>query len=620
MFPSLRLLPVIASIIAFYALLPGLSLAEGTRVVPNQYIIQRKPVSGELRQQALQSSYVTHRSSAHFDVVIPKRGGVVAMSESAPPEPLNDKKVAEDCEEILKDPTVASCEPNIIEKLKELPNDLYFLSLQWPLFDVYYSADIKADIAWDQGTGTKETLIGVIDSGIYWEHPELVDNLWSNPSDPEDGVDNDGNGYVDDTFGIDAKTKTNNPKDCDGHGTHVSGIIGAKGDNYTGLAGINWTTSLIVVSATEYCGEDLPLSDTLAAYDYFYDLKRRGHNIRVINASFGGYRFSEAAYAAISRLNSVDILLVVAAGNENTNVDREPSYPAGYDLPNIISVGATGPRLRTTLYTNFGQSVDIAAPGGDKSYTGGGIWSTWSPLSSSGDYFNSIDGTSMAAPMVTGALGLLASQRPYLTGSHLKNILLQSADQISWLRAWVAEGRFLNLGAMSLAPDPADNCPSDPSKLDPGLCGCGTPDRYADSDSDNTFDCVDSCPNDALKTSPGSCGCGTSDSDRNKNGMLDCKEKELESLTPASPVLKTTKGSLEIKIKRLAGMVGYVKLVVKPRRGKAETTFHTIKATTGRITKLPIGATVTVQYAYKIIGATKVTSRYSKAKKVTIKR
>jgi subtilisin family serine protease len=613
--------PVVVIVLLVISAVFGAPSAHGqeTKVVPNQYIIQRKPISVDPTQKASAQAYTTHRTGAHFDVVIPHRGGVAAMNSSARSEPLDSNKVTEDCDEIMRDPTVESCEPNVIQTLHALPNDT-FLLLQWGLVDPFYAADIRADIAWNRGTGTKDTLIGVIDSGIYWEHPDLKDNLWSNPSDPRDGIDNDGNGYVDDTFGIDAKSKTNNPNDCDGHGTHVSGIIGATGNNALGVTGVNWTTSLIVVSATDYCGEGLPLSNTLAAYDYFYDLKRRGHNIRIINASFGSFSFSDAAYAAISRLNSVDILVVAAAGNENTNVDRVPSYPAGYDLPNVISVGATGPRLGITLYTNYGQSVDILAPGGDSRYSYGGIASTYSPLASSGQLYDLIDGTSMAAPMVTGALGLLASQRPYLNGMHLKNIMLQSADELSWLSRWAAGGRFLNLGAMSYAPDPADNCPADPGKLEPGVCGCGTADRYVDSDSDSSYDCVDGCPSDPGKTSPGSCGCGIPDSDGNGNGMLDCDEMQIASITPTAPVLKTSKGSLQITIPTQTGMVAYVKVVVKPKRGKTKTTYYTIKTAKSQIKKLPVGATVTVQYAYMTQGAAKVLTAYSAAKRIKIKR
>jgi subtilisin family serine protease len=603
------------------AFFPSVGNTEQIEVVPNQYIVQRGARSALSAQRSKDLSYTIHDSAETFDVVIPKRAGVLSLGASPRKEPIDWVKVAADCKEIQKDPSVSSCEPNVFKRSNRVPNDEWFI-LQWGLLDVRGNdADIRASVAWEKGTGSKSTLIGVIDSGIFALHPDLITNLWINPNEDADDVDNDGNGYVDDLFGVNTTFGTNNPIDCTGHGTHVSGIIGASGNNGAGVSGVNWTTSLIMASDEDGdCDGSTPISSTLKAYDYFYRLKRLGHNVRVVNASFGGAAFSAAEYNAISRLNSVDILVVASAGNANSNNDISPRYPANYELPNVISVGATGPRLRSTVYSNYGQTVDIAAPGGDLNYEAGGIVSTWSPRAPEGVTYNYIEGTSMAAPMVTGAIGLLASQRPYLTGAHLKNILYQSADSISALSPFVAGGRFLNLGAMAFAADPSDTCPANPNKLEPGICGCGKADSYRDSDNDATYDCVDQCPADATKTTPGVCGCGVADVDANANRVLDCKDPVVPKVVPPSPSVKAGKRSVTVTMSSKAGVSYYVKVKVQPKgKGKAKTSFIVSPTRVRKLSKLDAGSTVSVSYAYMVEGTPRIFSKYSGVKKVTVR-
>jgi subtilisin family serine protease len=619
MIHPIRSLLVACSLLIASAASASLSHAEEIRVASNQYIVQRKPVTDLHAQRAGRVTYFTKNQGEHFDVVVPIKAGTKSLSASFSTEPVDWLKVAEDCKEIAKDPSIETCEPNTVQTLNTLPNDP-LLSLQWGLFDTSVNdADIRANIAWNYTTGSKSTLIGVIDSGIYWQHPDLSSNLWSNPGDPYDGVDNDANGYVDDIFGIDAGSGTNDPNDCSGHGTHVSGIIGAASNNGIGVSGLNWTTSLIVARVAEDCSGSGLLSHSLEGYNYFYGLKRKGHNIRAINASLGSFNYSPAEYAAIQRLNSVDILLVAAAGNETTNVDITPAYPAGYDLPNIISVGATGPTLARPVYSNYGQTVDIAAPGGDQSFYLGGIYSTWSPLSPEGVLYKFVQGTSMAAPMVTGAIGLLASQRPYLNGTHLKGMVLFYADHAPALDPYVANGRFLNVGALAVAPDPADNCPADPNKIEPGICGCGTTDLYIDSDGDRTYNCIDQCTSDPSKTAPGNCGCGISDADTNGNGVADCSDPVVAGIVPTAPSLKSSKRNLTISVTPKSGVVVYLKVVIKPTKGKTKTSYYTLTAAIRVIKKLAAGATVTVQYAYMLNGTNPTFSYYSPAKKIKIK-
>ncbi len=596
--------------------------AEPEMVISGEYIIQRK--SGESGDRSLtnQDSFKTLKAGQFFDVVTPEssRSQSNAGSKS---EPLNWSKVAEDCAEIMKDPTIETCEPNVLVRTQALPNDSLF-SQQWGLRDTSANdADIRASTAWDRGTGSRSTLIGVIDSGIYYDHPDLSQNLWSNPGEPADGIDNDGNGFVDDVFGVNTAVGTNNPNDCGGHGTHVSGIIAATGNNGIGVSGVNWTSSLVVVSASNSCTSgSFSLAALIHGYDYFYNLKRLGHNIRVVNASLGGSVYSQVTYNAIARLNSVDILFVAAAGNEDNNNDVTPVYPADYNLPNVISVGATGPTLQSATYSNYGMSVDIAAPGGDLAVFGsaGGILSTYSPLAAGGLFFKSIDGTSMAAPMVTGALGLLASQRPYLNGVHLKSILFSTADTLSSLTGLVSGGKFLNVGAMSLAADPPDNCPSNPNKLEPGICGCGTEDLYKDTDSDGAYDCQDACPTDLAKTSVGVCGCGVSDSDGNANGIVDCQDPVVEGIVPPAPKVKAGKKSITVTMTPLAGVKYFVRVAETPKgKKKAKVKTYVGTASSGLISKLSSGSAVSVSYAYMLDGTPRRFSYYSKAKSTKVK-
>ncbi len=595
---------------------------ESTKVVPDQYIVLRAPQTAARTAQAARS-YLTVRRFESFEVVdLPKIGARKQSSASAvQPALIDHQKVARDCSEILQDQSVISCEPNVYRRLFVYPNDPNFSS-QWYLNDPVNNSDINIGAAWDQTTGSNETIAGVIDTGIYYQHPDLVPNLWSNPNDPVDGVDNDGNGYVDDVFGVSTVYSDNIPQDYDGHGTHVSGIVGARGNNSIGVSGVNWQVSLVVASVADVNG-NLTLAAILAAYDYFYDLKRRGHNIRVINASYGGSQLSPAEFTAVSRLNDVDILLVAAAGNESTNNDVFPSYPCDLDLPNVISVGATGPTADSASYSNYGESVDIAAPGGDQSLYGdsAGILSTYSPLAPGGASYRAIQGTSMAAPVVTGAIALLSSQRPYLSGSRLKEILFDTADSWSSLQSLVSGSRFINVSAMLSAPDPVDSCPSDPNKVDPGVCGCGVEESFADTDGDNTSNCIDGCPSDPNKVSAGSCGCGISDTDLNLNGIADCVDTDIRVKTPSAPSITVNGKRVRIQMQQAAGVTYSLEVKIAPPKGRSGGIMRAVysgNASVRSITKPSRGRIISARYRWKAKTGSRAYSRWSATTKRTM--
>ena len=632
-----------------------------TYVVPNRYLVQRsaKVLPGV---SASSANYIVVKPTKHFEVVVPAgRIGSLSLDGDFESELLHPDKVAADCAEILKDPSLTSCEPDVIIYPNAIPNDAHFSS-QWYLHDPSGDGDVEMSTAWEKGMGVKEVLIGVLDTGVYWSHPDLVDNMWTNPGDPVDGVDNDGNGFVDDVRGVNTATGSSDPNDPHGHGTHVAGIIGGRGNNGAGISGVMWRVSLIAVSATNSTSGALTSTNLLEGLDYFYDLKVAGHNIRAVNASWGGGPYSGLMYDAIVRLNSVDILLICAAGNESRNNDTIPHYPSDYIVPNVVSVGATGPTRELASYSNYGSSVDIAAPGGDSAQgAGGSIYSTYRSSSPGQATYAYLEGTSMAAPVVTGAIGLLASQRPVYTGSELRSLLLSSADTVPALSSSIDQGRFLNVGAMSSAIDPYDECPDDSNKEAPGVCGCGVNDSVHDADSDGTFDCNESCPNDSGKTAPGVCGCGVSDidangngtadcldppdqcptdtlkdipgvcgcgvsdDDLNANGTADCNDPKVVGIVPVAPTVKTGKGKAIASMTAMNG-VGYavkITTLAPKRKGKPKPKPKTVYVTTTTpsyaLSRLKAKTKVTMSYAYVLSGTPLLASQYSPPRSVTVK-
>jgi subtilisin family serine protease len=573
------------------------------KVLSGRYIITRKSTS-TASAAASTRNYVTKRSTGYFDVVEPTSSQLRVQSVAPRTEELNWSKVSDDCRQIEQDPSVASCEPDVLVPLAAVPNDADFGKL-WAFDAPVEDTDVDAPRAWDRGTGSAKVLVGVIDTGIYYEHPDLSPNIWKNPAEPVDGIDNDGNGYIDDVRGINGYFGNNDPIDCNGHGTHVAGIIGAKGNNGIGVTGVNWTSSIITASARFDCGKFLSSAGVIAAYNYFYDLKVRGHDIRVVNASYSAPVSLQAEYDAISRLQKVGVLLVASAGNEKNNNSANPSYPASYDLPNIISVAATNRRLALASYSNYGANVHIAAPGGELGDAQVGILSTYSPLAEGEKWYASLSGTSMAAPIVAGAVALVASQAPQLSGAQLKEIMLASAYTIPGLEGVVAGGRFLNLAGMAeLAADPTDQCPSDPNKTGPGACGCGVADT--DSDGDGTPNCKDSCPSDRGKTSPGVCGCGFADSDANGNGKIDCLDTGLGSIVPEKPELRVRGRALFISMVPSTGVNYYLQITVIPpweARSRRKTRFYVVNSPVVRMQKPGRRWGVRVRYAYLAAGS-----------------
>jgi subtilisin family serine protease len=302
-------------------------------------------------------------------------------------------------------------------------------------------ADIDAPEAWDQTTGSSDVVVAVVDTGVDYTHGDLAANIWTNPGETgggkeSNGIDDDGNGYVDDWRGWNFGLGTNDPIDAVGHGTHVAGTIGAVGDNGTGVAGVNWNVQIMPLRVADANGA---LSDAAVASAFAY-AGRMG--AKVVNASLGGTYTSSAELAALN--GAPNTLFVVSAGNSNQNIKTTPVSPCTLPAPNIICVGATGPTDARASFSNYAPTqVDIAAPGVN-------ILSTLP-----GDQYGYYNGTSMASPHVAGVAALVFAAYPTRSVAAVEAAVLNGADRKSGLATYFASGRRLNAaGALAVASIP----------------------------------------------------------------------------------------------------------------------------------------------------------------------
>ncbi len=304
---------------------------------------------------------------------------------------------------------------------------------------------IDARDAWrfEKGDAVNDVVIAIIDTGTQRLHPDLVGNLYANPGDGSaNRRDDDGNGLVDDTSGWDFIDNDADPQDDDGHGTHVAGIAGAAGNNGTGAVGVNWGVRLLPLKVGD--GDGLRTSAINDALAYVSSLKRAGANIVATNNSYGSGGSNSSTRSEIATHEQLGILFVAASGNDGSNIDASPQaleFPAGYTLDNIISVGSSNQEDTLNDSSNYGTtSVDLSAPGSD-------IYSTY-PTNS----YDFLSGTSMASPMVAGAVGLLAQAEPELSASELKARLMETADRVPTQSGFTVTGGRLNILA-ALRPD-----------------------------------------------------------------------------------------------------------------------------------------------------------------------
>ncbi len=349
-------------------------------------------------------------------------------------------------------PDVIYAEPNFIRHFDAVPNDPFYSS-QWPLKNAPstgISGFISAEAAWDTTTGNQNIVVGVIDSGIDIDHHDLKDNIFVNTAEiPNNNIDDDNNGFIDDVNGWDFVNHDRTVFDSaadDAHGTHVAGIIGARGNNSVGIAGVSWNVQLLPLKALgPQGGTDATI---LEAFNYARAMRQRGVNLRVLNNSYGGQVFSQSLFDAIKQLGDAGILFTAAAGNDTLNNDSVPHFPASYDLPNVISVAAstTGGTLASQFSNRGPQTVHLLAPGDTilsttpRGYSGEGLVTADTDLD--GSTYSNFSGTSMATPHVTGAAALAIAANPNITLQKLRAVLLASGDEASLFSFMVLSGRL----------------------------------------------------------------------------------------------------------------------------------------------------------------------------------
>jgi subtilisin family serine protease len=335
--------------------------------------------------------------------------------------------------------------------------------------DLYGLNKIGAPQAWDvikgsrdsaqAGFGTPRVVVGVIDEGIDTTHADLMENIWTNPSEVAgNGVDDDTNGFIDDVNGYDFFNNTGAISPAN-HATHVAGIIGARGNNNTGVVGVNWQVGLM---SLKFLQSNLgSTSDAIRASAYAKQMRDRwvssggtqGANIRVLNNSWGpdrriGNGLSVALRDTILSVAQSGILFVVTAGNDAIDNDVDPGYPGSFDLPNLISVAATDRLDALSISSNFGASaITMGAPGV-------GILST-----TNGNTYSVMNGTSTAAPYVSGAAALLLAANPNLTIAQLKGMLIFNGDPLPSLAGKTLTGRRLNVAGSLQALAENDTTP-----------------------------------------------------------------------------------------------------------------------------------------------------------------
>lgn len=331
-----------------------------------------------------------------------------------------------------KDPDILYVEPNFKTRIEQVvPNDFEFEAL-YALQNTganggKIGADIKATEAWQISTGSRGVIVAVVDTGIDYMHEDLRANMWINPREvPGNGLDDDGNGFNDDLHGYDFVSNDSDPFDDHLHGTHVAGTIGGFGNNGIGVAGVCWQVSLMGLKAFNEQGNG-DVATAVAAIHYAI-----ANGARVINASWSASDRSRALADAIAEAEAAGVLVVAAAGNSHTS---SPFYPAGYDT--VLAVASINNKDLMSPFSNFGPHVDISAPGEQ-------ILSTIPD-----NRYDTVSGTSMSTPHVSGAAALILSKHPEFTPSQLITILKNTADPIISDSA-IGRGRLNVLKAMQI--------------------------------------------------------------------------------------------------------------------------------------------------------------------------
>jgi subtilisin family serine protease len=393
--------------------------SEGVRFAPGRLLVRfRAGTRTSVRSAALEAAGVSD-SIASYDLVPGLELVKLAPGHSVPAATAA----------LASNPNVFYATPDYELEPTVVPNDPRFGQL-WGM------TAIGMPTAWDRTTGSPLVTVAILDTGMDLSHPDLAGNLWQNVGEiANNNIDDDLNGFVDDVHGWDFRNGDNDPSDEVGHGTHVAGTIGAIGNNSIGVVGVNWSVRLMPL---KICAQTCDLSAEIAALDYAAD-----EGAKVVNSSFGGVHPEvQAERDVIEAAGAAGIIDVAAAGNNSSDNDLDPFYPASYPLDNVISVAATTDLGELASFSNFGVgSVDLGAPGQ-------GILSTYPTGSGS---YSTLSGTSMASPHVAGAAALLWAQNPAWTRQQVRNRLIATVSPLSALAGTVASCGQLDLAT---ATDP----------------------------------------------------------------------------------------------------------------------------------------------------------------------
>lgn len=412
--------------------------------VPGEYVVRLKPGQLFINNKAV----LSQKLGAFVKSTIPSQNIVVVKRAAF-------ESIDSAVKTLAQNDMVDIAEPNYIYRINKTPNDPMLEQL-WGLKNIgqkdsdgqagVVGMDIDVERAWDIETGSDKMVVAVIDTGVDFNHADLKDNLWTNEAEANGkaGVDDDGNGVIDDIHGFNAIDGTGNALDDHGHGSHCSGTIGAKGDDGKGIVGVNWNTRIMAVKFLDANGSG-SLENAIKAIDYATKM-----GAKVMSNSWGGGGFSQTLLDAIKRADAAGALFVAAAGNESNNNDSSASYPASYDIQNIISVAAVNNTGAKADFSNYGKrTVHIGAPGVNIYSSTGGAYDSWS-------------GTSMATPHVSGVAALVWSHEPALTVTQLKERLLLTARPVTGLKGKTKMGGMINAynALTNTTPPPDMNDPS----------------------------------------------------------------------------------------------------------------------------------------------------------------
>ena len=354
---------------------------------------------------------------------------------------LRDMSVEEAVTKFKRHKDVLYVEPNYVLTADVIPNDTRFAELygmrNTGQTGGTVGADIKAYLAWGDFTGDPNLKIGIIDTGVDYNHPDLQANAWTNPGEiPGNNIDDDGNGYVDDVHGYDFYNNDGDPFDDNGHGSHCAGTIAGVGNNNLGVTGVNWGAKVVAIKFLSGAGSG-STDGAIRGVQYAMAV-----GVRLTSNSWGGGGFSQALLDAINAAGAAGQLFVAAAGNDGVNTDTSPHYPSSYDTPYILAVGASDHNDAMAYFSNYGATtVDLFAPGVDilSCQPGGG--------------YQLLSGTSMATPHASGVVGLAMGRFPAMTNLQIKQLVMNAADLKAAFTGKCLTGGRLNAFMTIAEPD-----------------------------------------------------------------------------------------------------------------------------------------------------------------------